>query len=351
MALAAGAPGNRILDFSASINPLGLSPNVEAAIRRALPRVVHYPDPEGARLQSALARYHGLPGNSVLVGNGSTELIYLLARALSPRRALIVHPAFSEYEAALELVGARIERVLLSQAEGFSIRSASLRARLAEQDLVMLANPGNPTASLSPTAELLGLVEACQEARVTLVVDEAFIDFVEEASLKRHLERFPRLLLLRSMTKFFALPGLRVGYALGSPDLLARLRSWKEPWSVNALAEAAGLAALEDRDYQASSRLLIPRWREALATGLEKFAPVRAFPSAANFLLLALRGPALSAPGLRAALLRERIAIRDCSSFPGLGPAHVRLAVRRPEENYTLLRALEDLLGFSGLDG
>jgi threonine-phosphate decarboxylase len=180
---------------------------------------------------------------------------------------------------------------------------------------------------------------------VALVADEAFIDFVEEASLKTSVDRFPGLLLLRSLTKFFALPGLRIGYGLASPELLVRLRPWQEPWSVNGLAEAAGLAALEDREYQTSSRLLVPRWREALATGFQKFEPVRVFPSAANYLLLKFLEPTLTAPRLRETLLNERIAIRDCSSFPGLGSAYVRLAVRRPEENQTLLRALETLLG------
>jgi threonine-phosphate decarboxylase len=336
---------DQLLDFSASINPLGLPPGVETAIHGALRRVVHYPDPENRALQSALAGYHGLPHDCVLVGNGSTELIYLLARALSPRRALVLHPAFSEYEAALELVGSRIERVILSEGDGFLLRLSSLGSALGGQELVILANPGNPSGQLIPTGDLLRLAEACETTGGVLVVDEAFIDFVEEASLKRHLERFPRLCLLRSLTKFFALPGLRIGYALGAPGLLGRLRPWQEPWSVNTLAEAAGIAALEDSAYQLSSRLLIPRWREALATGLQKFEPVRVFPSAANYLLLKLLEPTLTAPRLREALLKERIAIRDCSSFLGLGPAHVRLAVRRPEENQTLLHALVALLG------
>ena len=345
LALATGAPADQILDFSASINPLGLPPRAEAALRGAIPRVVHYPDPEATELQSALAGYLGLSPASVLVGNGSTELIYLMARALRPGRALILHPAFSEYEAALELAGARIERALLSPEDGFVLRPSLIRSRLAEQDLVVLANPGNPTGSLIPADDLLRLLGACHEAGVTLVVDEAFIDFVEEASLKSHLDRFPRLLLLRSMTKFFALAGLRVGYGLASADLLARLLPWKEPWSVNGLAQAAGLAALDDREYREASGLLVPRWREALATGLQKFEALRVFPGAANFLLVESLNESWSAPALGTALLKEGIAIRDCSSFPGLGPRFFRVAVRRPEENQTLLRALWALLG------
>ena len=345
LAAAAGVPEGQILDFSASINPLGLSPRVEAAIRSAIPRVIHYPDPEAALLQSALASYHGLSSDCVLVGNGSTELIYLLARALAPRRALILHPAFSEYEAALELAGSRVERLILAEADGFLPQRSPLISKLAGQELVVLANPGNPTGSLMPAGDLQSLAAASHEAGAVLVADEAFVDFVEEASLKRSLDRFPRLLVLRSLTKFFALPGLRIGYALASPELLGRLRPWKEPWSVNLLAEAAGAAALEDRGYQENSRSLIPSWREALSTGLQKFGALQVFPGAANYLLVKLLDESWTAPALRSALLREGIAIRDCSSFPGLGPQFFRVAARRPEEIQTLLGALERLLG------
>ena len=345
LARAAGIPEGQLLDFSASINPLGLSPRVEAAIKSAIPRVIHYPDPEAALLQSALASYHGLSSDCVLVGNGSTELIYLLARALAPRRALILHPAFSEYEAALELAGARIERLILAEASNFFPDLSTFGSNLAGHELVVLANPGNPTGSLFPAHDLQNLAAAAQEAGALLVVDEAFIDFAEEASLKRSLGRFPRLLLLRSLTKFFALPGLRIGYGLASPELLGRLRPWKEPWSVNALAGAAGAAALEDRGYQENSRSLIPSWREGLSTGLQKFAALQVFPGAANYLLVKLLDESWTARAFGSALLREGIAIRDCSSFPGLGPQFFRVAVRRPEENRILLGALEHFLG------
>ncbi|MBI4242106.1 MAG: threonine-phosphate decarboxylase [Candidatus Rokubacteria bacterium] len=344
LAMAAGVTPERLLDFSASINPLGLSPAVEAAITEALPAVIHYPDPEAAALREALASYHGLSPEQVLPANGSTELIYLLTRALAPGRSLILHPAFSEYEAALELAGARLEHELLDEDHGFVPELPRLLPRLAGQDLVVLANPNNPAGSLIPKPTLLALAEAAHEAGATLVVDEAFIDFVEEASLKKELAHFPRLVLLRSLTKCFALPGLRVGYALASAELVARLSRWKGPWSVNALAGAAGIAALADREYQERFRLLVPRWREEFQGGLQRFGQLRVFPAVANYLLARLLDPGLSAPVLKARLLRERIAIRDCTSFRGLGPAFIRLAVRRPEEQALLLEALERCL-------
>ncbi len=344
LAVTAGTSPDQLLDFSASINPLGLSPRVDAAIRAALPRVVHYPDPSAWALREALAAYHGLSPDQVLPANGSTELIYLLARVLAPRRALILHPAFSEYAAALELVGAQVDSVLLDEAHGFLPELSRLLPRLAGQDLVILANPNNPAGSLISKPDLLTLVEAAEAAGTTTVVDEAFIDFLEEASLKKDLPHFSRLLLLRSLTKWFALPGLRVGYALASPKVLSRLARWKEPWSVNALAEAAAIAALADEEYREKTRLLVARWREEFKSGLQRFGTLRVFPGVANYLLVRLLDRMLSAPELKARLLRERIAIRDCTSFRGLGAAYVRLAVRRPEEHEVLLNALQRCL-------
>lgn len=339
-----GVTPDQLLDFSASINPLGLSPRVEAAIRAALPSVVHYPDPGASALREALAAYHGVSPESVLPANGATELIYLLVKTMPPRRALILHPAFSEYEAALELTDARLDHALLDEADGFVPRLPEMLPRLADYDVVILANPNNPAGSVIPKSNLLAMVEAADAAGTVLVVDEAFIDFVEEASLKIELARFPRLLLLRSLTKYFALPGLRVGYALASSPLVARLSRWKEPWSVNALAEAAGIVALADREYQEQTRRLVPRWREEFRSRLQEFPQLRVFPGAANYLLVRLLDPRFTAPELKVRLLAEQIAIRDCSSFRGLGPAFIRLAVRRPEEQEVLLEALDRCL-------
>lgn len=347
LAADAGIAPDRLIDFSASISPLGLSPRVRAAILAALPSVVHYPAPTTGALRDALAAYHGLAPEQVLPASGATEVIYLLARALAPRRALILHPAFSEYEAALELVGARLDHEVLQEARGFVPDLSSLLPRLGGLELVILANPNNPAGSLIPPADLLALVEAAEAAGAVVVVDEAFIDLVEEASLKKFLDQFQRLLLLRSLTKCFALPGLRVGYALGSRALVSRLARWKEPWTVNTLGEVAGIAALADREYQERFRLLVPRWREDLRVGLERFAMLRVFPGAANYLLVRLREPRLSAMALRARLLREGIAIRDCCSFRGLGAAFFRVAVRRPEDNGALLGMLGQCLSSS----
>ncbi|PYM36736.1 MAG: threonine-phosphate decarboxylase [Candidatus Rokuibacteriota bacterium] len=333
-------PAGPMLDLSASINPLGASPQVIRALLAALPSITRYPDPEASALVEALSRYHDVPARHVVAGHGSTELIYLLARALAPRRALVVHPAFSEYEAALEPLGCAVERVVGRGDAGWIPPRDALLERVAQVDLVVLANPSNPTGALAPAELLEELAAACAEARVSLVVDEAFIDFVEGRSLKSTVSRRPWLGVLRSLTKFFALPGLRVGYALLGERLRERVEGWREPWSVSALAEAAGIAALADRAYRAQTLRVVPAWRAALCVGLERLGGLRVYPSVTNYLLVGIERPGLTAAALAAALLRDGIAIRSGASFPGLGPNHVRIAVPRPEDQQVLLAAL-----------
>jgi len=342
---AGGLSSDSILDFSANINPLGLPPRVAQAIRDAIPSITHYPDPEALCLRRALAAYHRLDAEQILPGCGSTELIYLIARALQPKRALVLAPAFSEYEVSLGGVGTYVEQLVLDEEAGFLPDLSSLVKRLPGCDFLVLANPNNPAGSLIRLDALTEILQASERHGATLVLDEAFIDFVEESSAKRLLSAFPNLLILRSLTKFFALPGLRVGYLLGSPGLLKPLLRFKEPWSVNVLGEAAALAALEDHEYQERSVTLVRQWRQELSDQLSEFPSLKVFPTCANYLLVKLLTPNLDAPTLRAWLLKEGIAIRDCSSFTGLGPSFFRIAVRRPEENRRVGAALKAVFG------
>jgi threonine-phosphate decarboxylase len=332
---------SQLLDFSANINPLGFPPGILGAIQAALPEIVHYPDRRGQKLRQELAAYHGLGKAQILVGNGSTELIYLMARALSPRKALIVAPAFSEYEQALEAAQAPVAFQVTAEADNFTL-SGPLDSQGA--DLVFLANPASPSGALLAPGLLLETVAQLEATGVYLLLDEAFVDFVEEASLKEQLAQFPHLMLLRSFTKFFAIPGLRLGYLLAAPELIRRLAAVQEPWSVNTLAQAAGRACLQDRDYLARSRVLIRQEREFLLAGLQSLPGLQPFPSEVNYLLVKITRPDWTAASLRTALLSEKLVIRDASNFRGLEARFFRLAVRRREENQRLLEALRHFL-------
>lgn len=338
-----GRRPDEILDFSASINPLGLSGQVRAAVEAALPGVVHYPEVDAASLAAALAAYHDLPEEHFLPGSGSTELIYLLPRVLRPRHALLVAPCFSEYERALQQTGARIDFFTLSPAENFRLDPLRLLHHIGKDcDLVMLANPGNPSGvGLAPEA-VEEIARGVREQAI-VVVDEAFVDFCPERSVLERLTRHANLYVLRSLTKFYAIPGLRAGYLVGPVRGVAHLARGREPWSLSVPALAAARACMQTEEYRRRSLDVIPRWRAGLRDGLEKLR-LEVFPGEANYLLARLPDNGPDAAGLTGALSKRGILIRDCSNFAGLDSCFIRVAVRTEEENRRLIEEMGALL-------
>jgi len=330
-----------LMDFSANINPLGFPPGLVGAVGEALKEIVHYPDRRCLALRHDLAAYHHLAPEEILAGNGSTELIYLLARVLKPRRGLIVTPAFSEYEHALTVAGVPVAFQATSEAHDFTLHEI-LTAQAG--DLVFLAHPTSPSGGLLAPELFLEVAAALNAVGSYLLLDEAFIDFVEEASFKSFLGRFPRLMILRSFTKFFGIPGMRLGCLLAAPELIARLAAAQEPWSVNTMAQVMGRACLTDAEYIARTRTLIAQEREFLLARLAALPGLTPFPSAVNYLLVKLNQPGATAAALRQQMLSHRIVIRDASNFRGLDERFFRIAVRSRRENERLLKALEECL-------
>jgi threonine-phosphate decarboxylase len=336
-----GLSPDQVLDFSASINPLGWPRGVAKAYRQALTRIVHYPEPYAETLTKALAASHDLDPHSILVGNGSTQLIYLLARVLAPQRALIVAPSFSEHAATLQRSGAQINHVIL-RPPSFALSLERLQKTLTQGcDVLVLTNPNSPTGTLLPRAELEQVVRMCHHPHTRLVVDEAFVDWVEEASLKHQAEYSPHVVVLRSLTKFFALPGLRVGYLVAQPRLIARLRAQMEPWSVNAIAQEVARVCLQDAAFPQRSRAFMERERTWLSAQLRTIEGLRPFPSHANFLLVKVTQPGVFAAEVVRRLAEDNLLVRDCGNFVGLGKRFFRVAVRTRSENRRLLAALQ----------
>lgn len=337
-----------IADFSASINPLGLSPLVREAIIAALESLVHYPDNSHWELKQALARHHGISPANIAVANGSTELIYQIPALLHGRRALIVSPAFSEYRHALDQHRWEVHPFVLAAENGFALDTEALEGALAEgYDALYLCNPGNPSGRLYPPAVIERVYDLCRAAGAFLVLDEAFMDFCEEASAKGFIAAGDSAIVLRSMTKFFAIPGLRLGYAIACEAMAARLDAMGGPWSVNTLALVAGVAAIRDTEYIRQTREFIRRERGYLEDQLSRFPMLTVYPSAANFLLVALTN-GLSAGVLKERLVHSRLLIRDCTNFVGLTPQFFRIAVRTREENGRLLECLNEILNQKG---
>lgn len=333
-----------VLDFSASINPQGFPPAVRSAYRRTLAHIVHYPEAAAESLTRALADYHRVKPDRLLVGNGSTQLIHLLAPTFVPRRVLFVAPLFSEYAQAFRLAGVETRRFFL-RPPGFALSLSRLLKTLTQGcDMLVLSNPNSPTGSLIGRAQLEELAGQCRLLQTRLIVDEAFVDWQEEASLKDLAAHSAHVVVLRSLTKFFALPGLRVGYVISHPRTVQQLRARMEPWSVNSVAQAVALECLRDEQFIKQSRDVMAHERAWLFAKLSALEGVHVFPSHANFFLVRVQRTRLDALALASALAEEHILIRSCENFAGLGKQFFRIAVRKRAENRRLLRALRKAL-------
>jgi threonine-phosphate decarboxylase len=338
---------DRITDFSASINPLGPPAGIRRGFNSQGDMLVHYPDPNCTELREEIARQHGIPEGQILVSNGSIELIYLIPQVLKPKQSLILTPSFSELEKACSLSGSQVKRIGLREADSFGIGVEEIIANLNDVQLLGIANPNNPTGKLFSPEELVRLVTVCEAQGIWLVVDEAFLEFVQqpsEYSLINRVADSNRLIVLRSMTKFYALAGLRLGYGVADSKTISRLRKFQPPWSVNQLAQTAGLAALKDTDYPERSRQLITRQREFLWAGLSKNKCLKPYPSAANYLLVKLINSKITSSQMQRRLINKGYLIRDCTNFIGLDNSFFRLAVRQPVENRGLIQALQECL-------
>lgn len=336
---------DQIIDFSASMNPLGVSPRALRAIKQVLDGLDHYPDPKSTVLKEQLSAYHHLPPQCFLVGNGSTELIYLLPRALKPQKVLMVSPTFSEYERACRLSGAKVCHLGLRERDEFRVHvEAVVKKAQKGMDLLFLCNPNNPTAQLLSREEIQWVVKKLADFPALVVVDEAFIDYQPDQSLLEGVRDYPNLVIFRSFTKFFALSGLRVGYLVARPGLVERLQAKQEPWSVNTLAQIAAGESVLDTTYIKESLRFMETERPRFVSALSSIPGLLTFPSSANFVLVRLLKQALSVQNLYQSLASQGLLIRDCESFRGLGPGYLRVAIKKQEDNRRLCQAIGKLM-------
>lgn len=329
------------LDFSANVSPLGLPAGVAAAITNALPTADRYPDPLCRELRAALAGAEGVPADWILCGNGAADLIFRLALAVRPRRALLPAPTFAEYEAALQTVGCAVQRVFLREENEFAVTEEFIDAVTPETDIVFLCQPNNPTGQVTPPALVERLVRRCAECGAVLVVDECFLDFLPDRdawTAKQLLRDTPQLVILKAFTKLYAMAGVRLGYALcGDAALLEKMRGAGQPWAVSSLAQAAGLAALQETAYAGAVRALIAEQRPRMAAGLRALG-LRVMDGQANYLLFR------ATPDFGEKLRRRGAVVRSCANYPGLDAAWYRTAVRTAEENTRLLQIMGEIL-------
>jgi len=322
------------LDFSSNVNPYGPSPRIWEAMRDA--PIGRHPDPRATPLRGALAQIENVSANRLLVGNGSIELIYHVAVAYlrAGDRVLVVAPTFGEYAAASAMMGASVVFYRTRPEDDFALDVDALlaEARACQPRLIFLCNPNNPTGKYLPRQAIEQIVRACPDALI--VLDQAFIRFVAQTWDSRSLLDFDNLLILRSLTKDYALTGLRVGYAVASPAVIEAIEKVQPPWSVNTLAQVAALAALRDDKHLCDSLTALARAKNDLVNALTQLG-MAVVPSATHFFLM----QAPSASELARQLRERKIIVRDCASFEL--PAFVRIAARQPAENARLIGALQ----------
>lgn len=337
-----GLEGKNILDFSSNVNPLGPSATAMRAAKKALSLIDRYPDPDLTDLRKAIARYFGIKPEQVICGNGSNGLIHLIPRVFRPKKVLVPMPTFTEYAAAVEEAGGEVVPLWLNEREGFRVDPLEMAFAIKGMDMAFLCNPNNPTGLLMTRAEMAELMGHSLQYGVRLVVDEAFMDFIESESIVKQAVEASQLICLRSFAKFFGMPGLRIGYAVSDEATIAALRAGQEPWTVTIPAEHAVIAALNDWWHIKKTRRVIEKERDRLLSALRLLPGVEPFPCAANFIFMKVGS-------FDASLLVEKLGlrgllVRDCSSFPGLDSGFVRIAVRTGWENRRLVKALRGLL-------
>ncbi len=328
-----------VIDFSANINPLGLPETVLRSLNRSLKRIVHYPEPHAESLRAMIAKYWKIDEKNILVGNGSAEFMYLIARTFSPKTAVLAVPSFTEYERALRSVDARIDYTLLAESNTFRLEQNDF----SSADIAFICNPNNPTGNLLiPQGR-----PAWRFPRKLLVVDEAFMDFLpdeKDLTLIHTACTRPDIAVLRTFTKFFAIPGLRLGYMVAHPDVIQQLSRFHPPWSANTLATTAAAIFLNDNLYREKTLEMVEQERAFLSKGLQDFSCFTLYPSRANYLLVRIISGKMNADILADKLLQKKVLIRKCSNFRILDNTYFRIAVRKRDENQLLINAISDFV-------
>jgi threonine-phosphate decarboxylase len=331
----------QIIDFSVNLNPYGPPAKLREIWNELYHDAIDYPDPYGQDLVSAIAQHHNLDENMVMIGNGAAELIFLLGQFFAERHVLVVEPAFSEYKKACEAFGCKVFSHVLYDQHDWNIDFVRIEEDVTGKDALFFCHPNNPTGKVYPKDHLLSLVEMAKEHACYVVIDEAFADFCSEStSIVKELQRYPNLIVLRSLTKMYAIAGLRLGYLLAHPEIISKLKQKQPHWSVNAIALKAGLICLKDDQHADRTRQMIDQERNRMIDALQNMG-FRCSDSSVNFFLI--HDPDIpSMDPLITFLLKKGLVVRHTKNFRGLDGRYIRVAVRKKEENDQLLSALRE---------
>jgi len=343
-----GIDKKNILDYSANINPLGLPESMKEIIASSIENLVNYPDPYCNDLKAEISRYLNIGEENIIVGNGASEIIFLFFDTLHLRKVLMPAPTFSEYARAARGFNIEIDYFELREDESFRLNVDRLVSHMGNGvDALLLCNPNNPTSTLSAKEDILGLLEFARRNGIFVIIDEAFIELTvgsNENSMVEALAKFDNLFIIRAFTKVFAIPGLRLGYGLGSKTLIRKMWERKQPWSVNSLACSMGKLLAEESDYLARTRQWLEEETEWFYNELNRIPGLKVFKPQTNFVLIKILVDGFNSVKLRSEMAYKGILIRDAGNFMFLNDKFVRLAIKDRKSNVRLLSVLSETL-------
>lgn len=344
-----GIKKEEIISFSANVNPLGLSLRLKETLANHLDVITSYPDREYTSLRKTIAAYCNTEYERIIVGNGSTELISLFIRIGHPKKAMIIGPTYSEYEREVSLGGGTSLYFPLQESAEFKLDMEKLESHLNESiDLLIICNPNNPTSSAITRHEMRRILDVCKQHDISVIVDETYIEFAEhydDINAVPLTSYYNNIVILRGISKFFAAPGLRLGYAItGNQDLIKAVNQRQDPWTINSLAEVAGRILFTDNEYIQKSKELMSAERTRIVSALRKIKELKVYEPTANFVLIKILREDITADTLFDAAIRQKMMIRNCSTFPFLDQKYIRFCFMMPEMNDRLLACIIEQL-------
>lgn len=347
---AMGIKKEEIISFSANVNPLGLSDELKTFLAGRLDVITSYPDREYTKLRRAIGNYIHCNPEHIIVGNGATELISLFLGALNPKKVLLIGPTYSEYEREISLCGGTVDYYFTKEKQNFQFDMADFFAGTGQgYDLVILCNPNNPTSTTLTKKELSLLLSELDRQGCCLMVDETYVEFVEDVasvSAVSLVSDFDNLMVLRGISKFFAAPGLRLGYGItGSSHILSLIKEHKNPWTINSLAELAGCFLFQDQVFMKATRELMEKERAFVLRELSSIDGLTVFPATCNFVLVKIEKEGKDADMLFEYCIKKKMMIRNCSSFPTLSNQFFRICFMNHEDNLALIKAIKEAMG------
>ena len=332
-------PPSRIIDFSENVNPAGPPISIQKVWPELFNKINQYPDPEGEPFLTASARFHQIDKASLFVGNGAAELLALIAERYRGKKAVIVHPTFSEYETTLSAKNVEIVRVVSAEENGFKLPMNEIQKAMENASVLYLCTPNNPTGILPERKELMKLVRYGAKVNCEIVLDEAFIDFIDESmSFIPEITEFPHVIVVRSMTKMYAIPGIRLGYVVANPTIISEIKAYAPHWNVNGIAAQVGALCLEEAEYREKSIQQSDEQRISLKAFLE-MNDCTVTDSVVNFLSFKLGGDRTSRQ-LHSDLLQRGIVLRHSENFYGMDGEWLRIGMKNPEEMAVLKEEL-----------